>query len=49
MKNKYFKNMDQPSIDGINTYLISRYFDIAKVAISGIGGDELFSWLSNIL
>ena len=37
--------MDQPSIDGINTYLISRYANSLgyKVAISGIGGDELFS------
>ncbi len=44
-KNNIIYNMDQPSIDGINTYLIS---NIAKklgykVAISGIGGDELFS------
>lgn len=38
------KAMDQPSIDGINTYLVSKATAEAglKVAISGIGGDELF-------
>ena len=36
--------MDQPTIDGINTYLISRSAHEAglKVALSGLGGDELF-------
>ncbi|HKS72510.1 MAG TPA: asparagine synthase (glutamine-hydrolyzing) [Terriglobales bacterium] len=36
--------MDQPSIDGLNTYLISRQTRAAgiKVALSGLGGDELF-------
>jgi asparagine synthase (glutamine-hydrolysing) len=36
--------MDQPSIDGINTYLVARAASEAglKVAISGLGGDELF-------
>ena len=45
LKTNILKNMDQPSIDGINTYLISRYANSLgyKVAISGIGGDELFS------
>lgn len=36
--------MDQPSIDGINTWFVSkaaREFGL-KVAISGLGGDELF-------
>lgn len=35
--------MDQPSIDGINTYFVSKAasLDGAKVAISGLGGDEL--------
>ena len=36
--------MDQPSIDGINVYLVSRmakHFGF-KVAMSGLGGDELF-------
>ena len=38
------KSMDQPSIDGVNTYLISKIAAEAglKVVLSGIGGDELF-------
>lgn len=36
--------MDQPSIDGFNTYLVSRMAHEAgfKVVLSGLGGDELF-------
>jgi asparagine synthase (glutamine-hydrolysing) len=36
--------MDQPTIDGINTYFISRQTRAAgvKVALTGLGGDELF-------
>lgn len=36
--------MDQPSIDGINTWFVSRAAREAglKVALSGVGGDELF-------
>ncbi len=36
--------MDQPTIDGLNTYLISRAATQQglKVALSGLGGDELF-------
>ena len=36
--------MDQPSIDGVNTYFIAKMAKQAgyKVALSGIGGDELF-------
>ena len=36
--------MDQPSIDGINTYFISKAASElgVKVALSGLGGDELF-------
>jgi asparagine synthase (glutamine-hydrolysing) len=36
--------MDQPTVDGINTYLISKCARETgwKVALSGIGGDELF-------
>ncbi|MBT5549761.1 MAG: asparagine synthase (glutamine-hydrolyzing) [Nitrospina sp.] len=36
--------MDQPTIDGVNTYLISRSAHEAglKVVLSGLGGDELF-------
>lgn len=37
-------SMDQPTVDGINTYLVSKCAREAgwKVALSGIGGDELF-------
>jgi asparagine synthase (glutamine-hydrolysing) len=36
--------MDQPSIDGVNTYFVCKAAREAglKVAISGLGGDELF-------
>jgi asparagine synthase (glutamine-hydrolysing) len=36
--------MDQPTMDGINTFLISRQTRAAgiKVALSGLGGDEVF-------
>ena len=39
-----FDAMDQPSFDGINTYAVSRAAHDAglKVALSGLGGDELF-------
>ncbi|MBK6798521.1 MAG: asparagine synthase (glutamine-hydrolyzing) [Acidobacteria bacterium] len=38
------KAMDQPSIDGINSYIVSEATAQAgmKVAISGLGGDEAF-------
>jgi asparagine synthase (glutamine-hydrolysing) len=37
--------MDQPSIDGVNTYFVARVAHEAgmKVALSGLGGDELFA------
>jgi asparagine synthase (glutamine-hydrolysing) len=37
--------MDQPSIDGINTYFVAKAAHEAglRAALSGIGGDELFS------
>lgn len=40
-----FDAMDQPSTDGVNTYLISKAASNAgiKVALSGLGGDELFA------
>jgi asparagine synthase (glutamine-hydrolysing) len=36
--------MDQPSIDGVNTYLVSKLAAEAglKVVLSGLGGDEMF-------
>lgn len=44
-----FAAMDQPSVDGLNTFLVSGAAAAAgwKVAISGIGGDELFGGYSN--
>ena len=41
---KLFATMDQPSIDGVNTWFVARaaaQMDL-KVALSGLGGDELF-------
>lgn len=39
-----FLAMDQPSIDGVNTYFVSKAAAASglKVALSGLGGDELF-------
>lgn len=39
----FFAAMDQPTVDGINTWLVSRAAVQAglKVALSGLGGDEL--------
>lgn len=41
---RFLQAMDQPSIDGINTYFVARMAKEKgfKVALSGIGGDELF-------
>ncbi|MAZ25445.1 MAG: asparagine synthase (glutamine-hydrolyzing) [Porticoccaceae bacterium] len=41
---RLFEAMDQPSLDGINSYFVSKAAADAglKVAISGMGGDELF-------
>lgn len=37
-------HLDQPSIDGVNTYFVSRAVSRDyKVALSGTGGDELFA------
>jgi asparagine synthase (glutamine-hydrolysing) len=40
----FFACMDQPTVDGLNTYLISRAAARhgLKVVLSGLGGDELF-------
>jgi asparagine synthase (glutamine-hydrolysing) len=39
-----FRAMDQPSFDGVNTYVVSRAASGSglKVALSGLGADELF-------
>ena len=40
-----FESMDRPSIDGVNTFFVSLAAKRAnlKVALSGLGGDELFA------
>src|SRR5262249_47578007 len=40
--------MDQPSIDGVNTFIVSQAAAAAgsKVALSGLGGDEVFAGYS---
>lgn len=40
----FLKAMDQPTVDGANTYWVSKVAAEAglKVALSGVGGDELF-------
>ncbi len=42
-------SMDQPSVDGVNTYVISRAAKEAgvTVALSGLGGDEIFAGYSS--
>lgn len=41
---RFLKAMDQPTIDGVNTYFVAKMARDAgfKVALSGIGGDEMF-------
>src|SRR5437763_12596767 len=41
---EFFAAMQQPSIDGFNTFLVARAARQAgvRVALSGVGGDELF-------
>ena len=44
-REKLLAAMDQPSIDGVNTWFIARaaaHMEL-KVALSGLGGDELFA------
>lgn len=44
---QFIKSIDQPSIDGLNTWLISKITSKhVTVALSGLGGDELFSGYS---
>ncbi len=43
--NAWVQHIDQPSLDGLNTYLVSKAAKDAglKVVWSGLGGDELFA------
>ncbi|MBO6784673.1 MAG: asparagine synthase (glutamine-hydrolyzing), partial [Alphaproteobacteria bacterium] len=43
-RDRLFAAMDQPSIDGVNTYFVAKATAATglKVALSGVGGDELF-------
>ena len=44
---KFVSSLDQPSNDGFNTFLISSYVSkYVKVALTGLGGDELFGGYS---
>jgi asparagine synthase (glutamine-hydrolysing) len=44
-RDRLFAAMDQPSIDGVNTYFVAKAARETglKVALSGLGGDELFA------
>ena len=44
----FFASMDQPSIDGLNTYLVAQAAKQAgtRVALTGLGADELFGGYS---
>lgn len=43
-RGRLFAAMDQPSVDGVNAYFVSKAAAQAglKVALSGLGGDEIF-------
>ncbi len=44
---QYFQSLDQPSVDGLNTFLVSKFAaQSMTVALSGLGGDELFAGYS---
>ncbi|HYG14553.1 MAG TPA: asparagine synthase (glutamine-hydrolyzing) [Bacteroidia bacterium] len=40
--NEFIMGLDQPSIDGLNTFIVSKYSrNLLTVALCGLGGDEL--------
>ena len=44
----YVRSLDQPSMDGFNTYIVSKSASkFVKVALSGLGGDEIFAGYSH--
>jgi asparagine synthase (glutamine-hydrolysing) len=46
---KFFRAMQRPSVDGLNTYIVSKAVHEAgfKVALSGLGGDEVVGGYSH--
>lgn len=47
----FFKSIDSPTVDGINTYLVSKLVRNTgiKVVLTGLGGDELFAGYPNFV
>jgi asparagine synthase (glutamine-hydrolysing) len=45
----FFNDLDSPTVDGINTYLVSKLVKDTgiKVVLTGLGGDELFAGYKN--
>jgi asparagine synthase (glutamine-hydrolysing) len=50
LKKKFDNKIDHPSTDGFNTFIITYYAKKLgyKVAISGLGGDEIFNTYGNV-
>jgi asparagine synthase (glutamine-hydrolysing) len=50
---RFVVGLDQPSVDGMNSYFVSRWTgQNVKVALSGTGGDELFAgypWFAGMI
>src|SRR5690606_39552904 len=45
----FFNSLDSPTVDGINTFLVSEMVGQKgiKVVVTGLGGDELFAGYKN--